>query len=61
VHFKGVCLLTQMLTPLLADNGSIVNISTGQTRFYTPERIVYAVAEDIGNAIAALLATPTAG
>jgi NAD(P)-dependent dehydrogenase (short-subunit alcohol dehydrogenase family) len=27
--------------PLLVDNGSIVNVSSGTTRFYTPERIVY--------------------
>ncbi len=45
VHFKGVFFLTQKLLPLLADGGSIVNISTGQTRFYTPERAVYAAAK----------------
>jgi NAD(P)-dependent dehydrogenase (short-subunit alcohol dehydrogenase family) len=33
VHFKGVYFLTQKLLPLLADNGGIVNISTGLTRF----------------------------
>jgi NAD(P)-dependent dehydrogenase (short-subunit alcohol dehydrogenase family) len=45
VHFKGVFFLTQKLVGLLADYGSIVNISTGQTRFYTPERMVYAAAK----------------
>jgi NAD(P)-dependent dehydrogenase (short-subunit alcohol dehydrogenase family) len=45
VHFKGVFFLTQKLAPLLADNGSIVNVSTGQTRFYTSERVVYAAAK----------------
>ena len=45
VHFKGVFFLTQKLLPLLADGGSIVNVSTGQTRFYTPERAVYAAAK----------------
>jgi NAD(P)-dependent dehydrogenase (short-subunit alcohol dehydrogenase family) len=45
VHFKGVFFLTQKLVGLLADYGSIVNISTGQTRFYTPERMVYATAK----------------
>jgi NAD(P)-dependent dehydrogenase (short-subunit alcohol dehydrogenase family) len=41
VHLKGVFFLTQKLLPLLADNGSIVNLSSGTTRVYTPERIVY--------------------
>jgi NAD(P)-dependent dehydrogenase (short-subunit alcohol dehydrogenase family) len=45
VHFKGVFFLTQKLAPVLADGGSIVNVSTGQTRFYTPERMVYAAAK----------------
>jgi NAD(P)-dependent dehydrogenase (short-subunit alcohol dehydrogenase family) len=42
VHFKGVFFLTQKLAALLADNGSIVNLSTGLTRFTGPERVVYA-------------------
>jgi NAD(P)-dependent dehydrogenase (short-subunit alcohol dehydrogenase family) len=42
VHFKGVFFLTQKLFGLLADNGSIVNISTGLTRFTGPDRAVYA-------------------
>ncbi|AZN42397.1 SDR family oxidoreductase [Paenibacillus albus] len=33
IHFKGVYFLTQKLLPQLADNGGIVNISTGLTRF----------------------------
>jgi NAD(P)-dependent dehydrogenase (short-subunit alcohol dehydrogenase family) len=41
VHFKGVFFLTQTLAPRLADNGSIVNISSGLARFTGPERIVY--------------------
>jgi NAD(P)-dependent dehydrogenase (short-subunit alcohol dehydrogenase family) len=41
VHFKGVFFLTQKLVPLMADNGSIVNISSGTTRFYAPDRLVY--------------------
>jgi NAD(P)-dependent dehydrogenase (short-subunit alcohol dehydrogenase family) len=41
VHLKGVFFLTQKLVPLMADGGSVVNISSGQTRFFTPERIVY--------------------
>ncbi|MFD0674952.1 SDR family oxidoreductase [Cohnella sp. GCM10027633] len=33
VHLKGVFFLTQKLLPHLNDNGSIVNLSTGLTRF----------------------------
>jgi NAD(P)-dependent dehydrogenase (short-subunit alcohol dehydrogenase family) len=33
VHFKGVFFLTQKLISRIADNGSIVNLSTGLTRF----------------------------
>jgi NAD(P)-dependent dehydrogenase (short-subunit alcohol dehydrogenase family) len=42
VHFKGVFFLTQKISALLADNGAIVNISTGLTRFTGPERMIYA-------------------
>jgi NAD(P)-dependent dehydrogenase (short-subunit alcohol dehydrogenase family) len=41
VHFKGVLFLTQKLLPLLADGGSIINISTGLARFTAPGRAVY--------------------
>jgi len=41
VHFKGVFFLTQKLLPLLADGGSIVNISSGLTRFTSPQRVAY--------------------
>lgn len=41
VHFKGVLLLTQQLLPLLADGGSIVNLSSGLARFTAPQRAVY--------------------
>ena len=41
VHFKGPLLLTQSLLPLLADGGSIVNLSTGLARFTAPQRAVY--------------------
>ncbi len=33
VHYKGVFFLTQKLLPLINDGGSIVNLSTGLTRF----------------------------
>jgi len=42
VHFKGVYFLTQQCLPLLNDGSSIVNISTGTTRFCVPGYSVYA-------------------
>jgi NAD(P)-dependent dehydrogenase (short-subunit alcohol dehydrogenase family) len=45
VHFKGVFFLTQKLLPLIADKGTIVNISSGVTRFYTPAHGIYAAAK----------------
>ncbi len=41
VHLKGVFFLIQQLSPLLAENGAIVNVSSGTTRFYAPERAIY--------------------
>lgn len=42
VHLKGVFFLTQKLLPLLADGGSIVNISSGLARFAFPGSASYA-------------------
>jgi NAD(P)-dependent dehydrogenase (short-subunit alcohol dehydrogenase family) len=42
VHFKGVYFLTQKLMPHFNDGGSIVNISSGTTRFCHPGYSVYA-------------------
>jgi len=42
VHFKGVYFLTQKSLPLIADNGRIINLSTGLTRFATPGYAAYA-------------------
>lgn len=42
IHLKGVFFLTQKLLPLINDGGRIVNISTGLTRFTTPDTIPYA-------------------
>jgi NAD(P)-dependent dehydrogenase (short-subunit alcohol dehydrogenase family) len=42
VHFKGVFFLTQTLLPLIADQGRIVNVSTGLTRFALPGYAAYA-------------------
>lgn len=45
VHVKGVYFLTQKLLPLLADGASIVNLSTGLTRFASPGLSAYATAK----------------
>lgn len=45
IHFKGVYFLTQKLLPSINDNGSIVNISTGTTRFTNPGYSVYSSAK----------------
>lgn len=42
VHFKTVYFLTQQLLPLINDNGRVINISTGTTRFCVPGYSVYA-------------------
>ena len=42
VHFKGVFFLTQKMLPLIADGGSIVNYSTGLTRFVAEGSSTYA-------------------
>lgn len=42
VHFKGPFFLTQALLPLLANGGSILNVSTGLTRFSFPGYGAYA-------------------
>ncbi len=41
IHFKGVYFLSQKAFPLLNDNGAIINISTGTTRFCVPGYSVY--------------------
>jgi NAD(P)-dependent dehydrogenase (short-subunit alcohol dehydrogenase family) len=41
VHFKGVFFLTQKLLPHLNDGGSIINISSGTTRFAVPGYSMY--------------------
>lgn len=42
VHFKGIYFLTQKLVPHINPGGSIINISTGTTRFSNPGYSVYA-------------------
>ena len=43
VNFKGVFFLTQKLLPLIKDGGSIINVSSGVTRFVNPDSVAYAV------------------
>lgn len=42
IHLKGVFFLTQALLPLIADGGSIVNVSSGLARFAMPGYAAYA-------------------
>lgn len=42
VHFKGVYFLTQKALSLMNDNGCVVNISSGLTRFSLPGQSAYA-------------------
>lgn len=42
IQLKGVFFLTQKLLPLIADQGRIINISTGLTRFALPGYAAYA-------------------
>ncbi len=41
IHFKGVYFLTQKLITNINDQGSVINISTGTTRFTNPGYSVY--------------------
>lgn len=45
MHFKGVYFLTQKALPYLNDGGSIINISSGLTRFVFPGYAAYAAAK----------------
>ncbi len=42
IHLKGVFFLTQALSPLIADQGRILNVSSGLTRFALPGYAAYA-------------------
>ena len=43
VHLKGVYFLTESILPMLADNGRIVNLSSGLARFSFPGYAAYAM------------------
>lgn len=42
IHFKSIYFLTQKALPMMNDQGRIINISTGTTRFCVPGYSVYA-------------------
>lgn len=42
IHFKGVYFLTQKALQIMNDNGRVINISSGTTRFCVPGYSVYA-------------------
>lgn len=42
IHYKGVYFLTQKLLPMMNDNGGVIFISSGTTRFCVPGYSVYA-------------------
>ena len=42
IHFKSVYFLTQKALPIMNDNGRIINISSGTTRFCNPGYSIYA-------------------
>lgn len=42
IHFKSVYFLTQKLLPIINNDGRVINISTGTTRFCVPGYSVYA-------------------
>ena len=42
LHYKGPFFLTQKLLPIIADNGRVVNLSSGLTRFTFPGYAAYA-------------------
>ena len=45
IHFKGVFFLTQRALPLLREDGRIINVSSGLTRYSAPGYAAYAAAK----------------
>lgn len=56
VHFKGVFFLTQVLLPLIADGGRIVNLSSGLTRMSYPGYGAYAAVKGAVEVLSVYLA-----
>ena len=42
IHFKSVYFLTQQLLPFMNDNGRIINVSSGTTKYAVPGYSIYA-------------------
>lgn len=61
VHVKGVFFLTQRLLPLLADGGTIVNVSSGLARFSFPASGAYAAAKGAVEVLTRYLAVELGG
>ncbi|MDO8187256.1 SDR family oxidoreductase [Conexibacter sp. JD483] len=61
VHVKGVFFLTQRLLPLLADGGTIVNVSSGLARFSFPGSGAYAAAKGAVEVLTRYLALELGG
>ncbi|MGN6801368.1 MAG: SDR family NAD(P)-dependent oxidoreductase [Ginsengibacter sp.] len=45
IHYKSVYFLTQKLLPLINDNGRIINVSSGTTKYVIPTYFLYAPAK----------------
>jgi NAD(P)-dependent dehydrogenase (short-subunit alcohol dehydrogenase family) len=45
IHYKSVYFLTQQLLPLMNDNGRIINVSSGTTKYVIPTYSLYAPAK----------------
>lgn len=45
IHYKSVYFLTQQLLPLMNDNGRIINVSSGTTKYVVPIYTLYAPAK----------------
>lgn len=61
VHVKGVFFLTQALLPLIADGGSILNYSSGLTRFVHAGQSAYAAAKGAVEVLTRYLAVELGG
>lgn len=61
IHFKGVFFLTQKLLPALNDNGGIINITSGLTRFTHPGSGAYATVKSAVETLTKYLAKELGG
>jgi NAD(P)-dependent dehydrogenase (short-subunit alcohol dehydrogenase family) len=61
VHFKGVFFLTQVLLPLIADGGRIINLSSGLTRVSYPGFSAYSAVKGAVEILSIYMAKEFAG